>query len=95
MTEHKIPMLGYYYLVSCILHIHVLHIFDEFSCKTHLLGQKTMLPEDQAKAIVFLASDDASRITGALLDVDAGFHLASPAYDFSGSQAIPGLEKAT
>ena len=64
-----------------------------FAAKVHLLEQKVLVPADVAKSIVFLASDAASRITGVLLPVDGGFMLSSPAYDFAGTQAIPGLEQ--
>ena len=42
-----------------------------------------LMPEDIAKSVVFLASDNASRITGVVLPVDGGFKLATPVYDFA------------
>ena len=38
-------------------------------------------PEDIAKAITFLASEDTAMITGTLLPVDGGFNLAGPQTD--------------
>ena len=35
-------------------------------------------PEDVARAIAFLASEDAAMITGVLLPIDGGWHLAGP-----------------
>ncbi len=35
-------------------------------------------PEEQAKAILFMASDDASAVTGQNLIVDCGFHIVQP-----------------
>ena len=42
-----------------------------------LLG-RVGLPEDVARAILFLASDDAAYITGAALVVDGGLTAADP-----------------
>jgi NAD(P)-dependent dehydrogenase (short-subunit alcohol dehydrogenase family) len=44
--------------------------------KIHPLHQRLANPREIADAVVFLASDDASLITGALLPVDAGFTAA-------------------
>lgn len=35
-------------------------------------------PEDIARAVAFLASEDAAMITGALLPIDGGYTLAGP-----------------
>lgn len=51
--------------------------FMEHSKTTHPLG-RTGTGEDVAKAIAFLASDDASFITGATLPVDGGRSVACP-----------------
>lgn len=47
--------------------------FFEHSKETHALG-RTGEPTEVAKTIAFLASDDASFITGATLPVDGGRH---------------------
>ena len=41
-------------------------------------NKKAATPEDMAKAIMFLASEEASMITGAFLPVDGGWSLAGP-----------------
>jgi NAD(P)-dependent dehydrogenase (short-subunit alcohol dehydrogenase family) len=41
-----------------------------------VLGRLTE-PDDIAAAVAFLLSDDARQITGVVLDVDGGNHLAS------------------
>ena len=41
-------------------------------------NKKAIFPEDVAKYILFLASDDASKITGVDLFVDGGWHMAGP-----------------
>jgi NAD(P)-dependent dehydrogenase (short-subunit alcohol dehydrogenase family) len=52
-----------------------------------LLGRLTQ-PEDIAAAVAFLLSDEAASITGVLLDVDAGNHVASSAWSpFAGVPA--------
>ena len=43
--------------------------------------KKAATPVDVAKAITFLASDDAAMITGVLLPVDGGYRLAGPQKD--------------
>ncbi len=43
---------------------------------SHLLLGRITEPEDIAAAVAFLLSDEASSITGVLLDVDAGNHVA-------------------
>ena len=42
-----------------------------------------IMPEDVAKMIVFLASDDAGKITGVNIPVDSGAVHTSPYYDFA------------
>ncbi|XP_044258339.1 3-oxoacyl-[acyl-carrier-protein] reductase FabG-like [Tribolium madens] len=51
--------------------------FIRKSQETHALGRPGK-PEEVAKTIVFLASDDASFITGATLPVDGGRHAMCP-----------------
>jgi len=51
--------------------------FFERSKETHALG-KTGDVKEVAKTIAFLASDDASFITGATLPVDGGRHAMCP-----------------
>ncbi|XP_078336268.1 3-oxoacyl-[acyl-carrier-protein] reductase FabG-like [Crassostrea virginica] len=51
--------------------------FLERSKETHALGRPGQ-PEEVAKAIAFLASDDSSFITGASLPVDGGRHAMCP-----------------
>lgn len=54
-----------------------LKTFFEHSKETHVLGRTGDVTE-VAKAIAFLASDDASFITGATLPVDGGRHAMCP-----------------
>lgn len=54
-----------------------LNIFFEHSKETHVLGRTGEVTE-VAKTIAFLASDDASFITGATLPVDGGRHAMCP-----------------
>lgn len=51
--------------------------FLERSKQTHALGRPGF-PEEVAKAIVYLASDDASFVTGVSLPVDGGRHAMCP-----------------
>ena len=51
--------------------------FLEHSKTTHALG-RTGEPDEVAKTIAFLASEDASFITGASLPVDGGRHAMCP-----------------
>lgn len=51
--------------------------FLERSKETHALGRPGQ-PEEVARAIAFLASDDSSYITGASLPVDGGRHAMCP-----------------
>ena len=48
--------------------------------RRHTLAADLARPEDVANAIVFLASDGASLITGAVIPVDGGFGIHSPSY---------------
>jgi NAD(P)-dependent dehydrogenase (short-subunit alcohol dehydrogenase family) len=48
---------------------------DATAAVRHRLGQEALEPRDVAEAVLFLASDRARRITGALLNVDAGYTL--------------------
>ena len=48
--------------------------------RRHTLTADLARPEDVANAIVFLASDGASLITGAVIPVDGGFGIHSPSY---------------
>lgn len=48
--------------------------------RRHTLTADLARPEDVANAIVFLASDGASLITGAVIPVDGGFGMHSPSY---------------
>lgn len=43
--------------------------------RRHRLRQEAVEPSDVARAVLFLASEDARRITGACLNVDAGYAL--------------------
>jgi NAD(P)-dependent dehydrogenase (short-subunit alcohol dehydrogenase family) len=43
--------------------------------RRHRLRQESIEPSDVARAVLFLASEDARRITGACLNVDAGYAL--------------------
>ena len=53
------------------------YIFPSTSYKsTRRIGK----PEDIANAVLFLASDESSFITGQLLEVAGGFGLPSPLY---------------
>lgn len=54
-----------------------LKAFFEHSKETHVLGRTGDVTE-VAKTIAFLASDDASFITGATLPVDGGRHAMCP-----------------
>lgn len=54
-----------------------LRTFFEHSKETHALG-RTGDPTEVAKTIAFLASEDASYITGATLPVDGGRHAMCP-----------------
>lgn len=51
--------------------------FIKRSQETHALGRPGQ-PEEVAKTIAFLASDDASFITGATVPVDGGRHAMCP-----------------
>jgi NAD(P)-dependent dehydrogenase (short-subunit alcohol dehydrogenase family) len=51
--------------------------FLERSKETHALGRPGQ-PEEVARAIAFLASDEASFITGENLHVDGGRHAMCP-----------------
>ena len=66
--------------------------WDAAANAIHVLEQRMLEPEDVARSVLFLASDNASRITGVNLPVDGGAVLASPAYDFAGQQTMPGFE---
>lgn len=48
----------------------------ETAARRHLLGRDPITPDDIAQAALFLSSAQASRITGAILNVDAGYTLA-------------------
>lgn len=54
-----------------------LNNFFERSKTTHALGRPGE-PEEVAKTIAFLASNDSSFITGATLPVDGGRHALCP-----------------
>ncbi|RZC39925.1 adh short C2 domain containing protein [Asbolus verrucosus] len=51
--------------------------FIKKSQETHALGRPGK-PEEVARTIAFLASDDASFITGATVPVDGGRHAMCP-----------------
>jgi len=48
--------------------------------KRHSLTPELAKPEDVANAVVFLASDRAAFITGAMIPVDGGFSIHGPSY---------------
>jgi NAD(P)-dependent dehydrogenase (short-subunit alcohol dehydrogenase family) len=43
--------------------------------RRHVLGQRPVTPDDVARAVLFLASNEAKSITGTILNVDAGYTL--------------------
>ena len=43
--------------------------------KTNLLSKEVIFPEDVVETILFLASDDASFITGEIIKIDNGYSL--------------------
>jgi NAD(P)-dependent dehydrogenase (short-subunit alcohol dehydrogenase family) len=51
--------------------------FQQEAVKAHPLG-RIGTPEECAKLIAFLASDDASFITGELVHIDGGRHALTP-----------------
>jgi 3-oxoacyl-[acyl-carrier protein] reductase len=50
-------------------------LIDSTVKRRHRLHQEAVEPSDVARAVLFLASEDARRITGACLNVDAGYAL--------------------
>lgn len=48
---------------------------EETVRRRHVLGQGPVTPEDVARAVLFLASDQARLVTGTILKVDAGYTL--------------------
>lgn len=50
-------------------------LIDSTVKRRHRLRQEAVEPIDVARAVLFLASEDARRITGACLNVDAGYAL--------------------
>jgi 3-oxoacyl-[acyl-carrier protein] reductase len=50
-------------------------LIDSTVKRRHRLRQEAVEPSDVARAVLFLASEDARRITGACLNVDAGYVL--------------------
>jgi 3-oxoacyl-[acyl-carrier protein] reductase len=50
-------------------------LIDSTVKRRHRLRQEAVEPSDVARAVLFLASEDARRITGACLNVDAGYAL--------------------
>ncbi len=50
-------------------------LIESTIAKRHVLQQRPVSPEDVARAVLFLASDEARTITGTILKVDAGYTL--------------------
>ena len=50
-------------------------IYMESMGKTNLLSKEVIFPEDVVETILFLASDDASFITGEIIKIDNGYSL--------------------
>ena len=65
-----------------MLRSYIIH-FQYMQAKANLMhpNKTAGTPEDVAKSITFLASEDATMITGAILPVDGGFSLAGPQKD--------------
>ena len=61
---------------------------DRVAAPFHLLG-RTGAPEEIARAVLFLCSDEASFITGVDLPVDGGYSAMGP------EQAVPAIPKLT
>lgn len=48
-------------------------VITTLSCKTTNMQQRAATPEEQAASILYLASDDATHITGAMVQTDGGW----------------------
>lgn len=51
------------------------HLIDETIRRRHVLRQQAVTPGDVAAAVLYLASPEATRVTGTILNVDAGYTL--------------------
>jgi NAD(P)-dependent dehydrogenase (short-subunit alcohol dehydrogenase family) len=50
-------------------------LIERTIAQRHVLQQRPVSPEDVARAVLYLASDEASTVTGTILKVDAGYTL--------------------
>lgn len=79
LSDEQYAKVGNYSVLRFMfpLHIGYFEQFLEHSKTTHALGRPGE-PNEVAKTIAFLASDDASFITGASIPVDGGRHAMCP-----------------